>query len=148
MLDRMQTSTTLTINMAKAYVLDNLLDDWLGSVPYMSSKVTIQFSPRSDVTKCKSDTYRISKAGRGRGGGGQGRGRGHGNGGGRGRGNESGKHGPANRYFHGVDCNNYKRKFDNNEFRLIGDDELVFDCRDGDKRRIQQFKLDKTKSDD
>ena len=42
----MQVSNTLTINMAKAHILDNLLEDWLGSVSYMSAKVVIQFPPR------------------------------------------------------------------------------------------------------
>ena len=47
MLDRMQLSNALTIDINKARVLDNLLEDCLSSISYMSSKVKIQFPPRS-----------------------------------------------------------------------------------------------------
>ena len=46
MLDGMQVSNALNINMAKAHVLDNLLGDWLWSVSYMYTKVAIKFLPR------------------------------------------------------------------------------------------------------
>ena len=39
MLDGTQVSNVLTIDMAKAHVLDNIFGDCLGSVSYMSSKV-------------------------------------------------------------------------------------------------------------
>ena len=41
MLDGMHVSNTLTIDMAKAHVLDNLLVDCLGYVSYISFKVVI-----------------------------------------------------------------------------------------------------------
>ena len=43
----MQKANSLTIDMAKDHVLDNILGDWLGSVSYVSSKVTIKSPPRS-----------------------------------------------------------------------------------------------------
>ena len=45
--DGMQLSNALTIDINKARVLDNLLEDCLSSISYMSSKVKIQFPPRS-----------------------------------------------------------------------------------------------------
>ena len=45
-LDGMQVSNALTIVMANALVLDNLLGYWLVSVSYMSANVAIQFPPR------------------------------------------------------------------------------------------------------
>ena len=63
MLARIQTSNPLTIDMAKAYVLDNLLGNWLGSVSYMSFKVAIQFPPRSGGIKRKPNTRRILATG-------------------------------------------------------------------------------------
>ena len=41
MLEGMQVSNTLTIDIAKAHVLENLSGDWLGSDPYKSAKVAI-----------------------------------------------------------------------------------------------------------
>ena len=61
MIDRIQASNSLTIDMAKAYVLDNLLRDWLGSVSYMSAKVEIQFPPRSGGGIKRKGDRRISK---------------------------------------------------------------------------------------
>ena len=44
----MQVSNTLTVDISKAHVLDNLLEYWLGSVSYMSTKVEIQFPPSQE----------------------------------------------------------------------------------------------------
>ena len=47
MLDGMQVSNALNIDMAKASVIDILLVDWVGSVSYMPAKVEIQPPPSS-----------------------------------------------------------------------------------------------------
>ena len=93
----MQVSNALTIYMAKARVLDHLLGDCLGSVSYMSSKVEIQFFPRSVGGIKRKGDRRISKfdSKRGRDGGrGGGRGRGRGGRGGHHSGSKS--HDPDN----------------------------------------------------
>ena len=61
MLGGMQVSNMLTIDIARAHVLENILGDWLGSVSYMFIKVAIQLPPRSGGgIKSKGDR-RISK---------------------------------------------------------------------------------------
>ena len=79
MIDGMQVSKALIIDMANAHVLENLLGYWLGSVSYMSAKAAIQFPPRLVGGSKRKGDYRISKfdSKRGRSGG---RGRGHGRG--------------------------------------------------------------------
>ena len=51
---------------------------------------------------------------------------------------------PGTRNVHGIDCKNYKQKFDNDAFRLISDNvrRFIFDHRDIGKPHIQQVKLD------
>ena len=117
MLDGMQISNALTIDMAKSRVLENILGYFLGSVSYMSDKVVIQFPPSSGGgSKCKGDC-RISKfnSNIGRGGG---RGKCHGRGIGCHGGHHSGsdRQDPANGWFHVVDCSKSRRSFSGKEF--------------------------------
>ena len=100
----MQVANTLTIDMAKSHVLDNLLGYWLVSVSYMSSKVEIQFPPMSEGGSKHKGDRRISKfdSNRGRG---RGIGRSHGQGHGV-RGvhhSVSDRHDSSNGWFHGVE---------------------------------------------
>ena len=60
MLDVMQVANALTIDMAKAHNIDIILGDCLGSVSYMSSKVAIQFPPRSEEDIKRKGDSRIS----------------------------------------------------------------------------------------
>ena len=60
-LDVMKATNALTIDMAKAHVLDNLLEDWMGSISYISAKVAIQFPPRSIGGSKRKGYCRISK---------------------------------------------------------------------------------------
>ena len=139
----MQVSNALTIDMAKAHVLENLLGDCLGSVSYMSAKVAIQFPPRSGVWIKRKGDLRISKfdSKRGRGGG---RGRGHGRGCGGCVVHHSGsnRYNPANVWFHGVDCSDFRRCFSGKEFVKAGNDGslYLFNKRKSDKdtRHIQK----------
>ena len=110
MLDGIQASNTLTIDIAKAHVLDNILVDWMGYISYMLAKVAIEFHPRSgggikrkgDRKISKFDSKRIC-------GGGRGRGHGQGCGGRGGHHSVSNRHNPANGWFHGVDCSEFRR---------------------------------------
>ena len=61
MLDGMHVSNALTIYMAKAHVLDNILGDWMGSVSYIFSKVAIQLPPWSGGGIKRKGDRRISK---------------------------------------------------------------------------------------
>ena len=108
----MQVSNALTIDMTKSHFIDNILGDWLGSVSYMYVKMVIQFLTRlGGGIKSKVD-HRIFKLDSKRGCGG---GRGRGNGRGRGvRGDHhyiSNSLDPANVWFHGVDCSDFRRRF-------------------------------------
>ena len=123
MLDGIQVSNVLTIDMAKGHVLDNILADWLGSVSYMSAKVEIQFLPRLGGGRNRKDDYRIYKlySNRRRG---RGRGRGHRQvrGGRNGHHSGSNRNDPDNGWFHGVDCSDFRRRFYGESFDKSGSD--------------------------
>ena len=103
MLDGIQVSNALTIYMAKAHLLDNLLGDWMGSVSYISSKVAIQLPPRSGGGIKRKGDRRVSKFDSKKGSGiSRGRGCGRGRGGRGGHHSGSNRHDPANDWFHGV----------------------------------------------
>ena len=113
--------------MAKAYVLDNLLRDWLGSVSYMSAKVEIKFPPRWVGGIKHKGNCRISEFDSKRGSGGvreRGRGRVHGGRGGHRSGSNS--HDPDNGWFHGVDCSDFRRRFSGKEFDKAGSNGRLF----------------------
>ena len=136
MIDGIQVSNALTIDMAKARVLDNLLVHWLGSVSYMSDKVEIQFPQRSRGRIMRKGYCRISKFDSKRGcGGGIGRGRGRECGGCGGYPSGSNRHDPANGWFHGVDCSNFRSRFTGKAFYKAGSDACmyVFNKRKSDK---------------
>ena len=127
MLDGIQVSNKLTIDMSKAHVLENLLGYWMVSVSYMSAKMEIQFPPRSGVGIKHKVDIRISKfdskigCGRGRG---KVRGRGSGS-----RGSHhsrSNRHDPAYGWFHGVDCSDFRRRFSGKEFDKAGSNGRLF----------------------
>lgn len=135
LLDGMDVKNQVIIDMAKQHVIDNFYDDFDGAINYMAGKITQVFPPRSSGHKRKFEgrSRQISEAGSrrghgrggrfGRGGGRYSRGRGqYGRGqGGRG-GNGHGKHDPATGYFHGVDCNDSKRRFTDEEMSRMGRD--------------------------
>ena len=110
MLDGIQVSNTITIDMAKAHILDNLLGYWLESASYMYIKVEIQLPPRLGGGIKRKGDRRISKFDSKKGRGGDIR-RGHGKELGNRSGHNSGsnRHNPANGWFHGVDCSDFRR---------------------------------------
>ena len=146
MLDGMQISNALPIDMAKAHVPENILGDWLRSVSYMFTKVAIQFPPRSGVGSNQKGDSRISKIDPKRGcGGGRGRGCGWGRGGCVGHNPVSERHDPDYGWFHVVDCSNSRKRFYGEEFDKAGSDGrlYVFDKRKSDKdilhiQKVQQ----------
>ena len=144
----MQVSNALTIDMAKAHVLENLLGDCLGSVSYMSAKVAIQFPSRSGGGNNIKGDRRISKfdSKRGRGGGRE-KSRRWGRGGNGGNHYGSNRNDPANGWFHGVDCYNFRRSFSGEEFDKAGSDGCLylFNKRKSDKdtRHIHKVQQDR-----
>ena len=121
MMDGMQESNALTIYMAKAHILDNLLEDWLGSVSYMSTNMEIQFNSRSGRGGKRKGDHRISKLKSKRecgGGRGKGHERGHGGRGGHHFGSNS--HKQANGWFHVVDCFDFRRRFSGKKITRLG----------------------------
>ena len=145
MLDEMQVANALTIDMDKAHVFDNLLVDFLIYVSYMSSKVAMQFPPRSGGGGKHKFDLRISKLDSNRrcGGGRVGfcsqvRG-GHGI-----HHSVSDKHDPANGWFHGVDCSKFRRCLSGEESDKARSNGClyVFNKRnsDNDTRHIQKVK--------
>ena len=70
-IDVMQVEKSLTIDMAKACAIEDVLVDWLVSVSYMFAKLEIQLLPRlGGVGKRKSDRKIFKfESNRGRGGG-------------------------------------------------------------------------------
>ena len=123
----MQVSKELTVDMVKPDILDNILGDWLGFVSYMSAKVAIQFPSRSGGGNNIKGDRRISKfdSKRGRGGG-RGRGCGWGRGGCGGHHSGSNRHDPANGWFHGVECSDFRRRFSGEEFDKAGSDGCMY----------------------
>ena len=102
MLDGMQISNEINIDISKAHVLENILVDCLGYVSYMYSKVAIQFPPRSGGGIKRKGGRMISKFDSKRGcSGGIGRGRGQGRGSRGGHHSVSNRHNPTNGWFHG-----------------------------------------------
>ena len=107
-----QVENALNIDVAKVHLLESILVFWLGFVFYMSVKVAIQLPPSSGVWSNLKGDCRVSKfySKRGRWGG---RGRCRGRVRGVYGGNHSGsdRHDPSNRWFHVVDCSDFRRSF-------------------------------------
>ena len=123
----MQVANALTIDMSKARVLDNILRYWVGSVSYMSVKVAIQFSPRSEGGGKRKSYRRISKFDSKRGRcGSRGRGCRRVRGGCSVHHSSSDKHDPGNGWFHGLDCSDFRRHFSGKYFDKSGSDGCLY----------------------
>ena len=60
--------TSLMIPLAKDYIQNHLMSDWMGAVSHMSTKIAQQFPPRSGKRKPRGgDPRKVAEAGRGRG---------------------------------------------------------------------------------
>ena len=87
----------------------------------MSSKVEIQFPPRSKGGRNHKGDSRISKFdSKGVCNGGRLRGRRRGRGGRGGHHSSFKRHGPSNGWFHGVECSDFRRRFSGEEFYKAG----------------------------
>ena len=106
------------ITIAKSYVADNLMGDWIGACQYLQAKVDEAFPPRQSHGR-KRGFRQVSQTGS------SGRGGRHGRGGGRrrGRGNYGkARRGGGDNVINGVDISDPSKNFSQKEFNDLGED--------------------------